>query len=517
MIRKTLIATAVASAFMTSAAFAQFTGPSSSQTPYVTPTAAGWSVTSILTVGDTAGNGYKMVGIPDGLGAYDNGNDTFTVLMNHELGAGSGITRAHGASGAFVSEWVINKNTLQVVSGGDLITKSNIWYADGNKYVQDTANTFNRLCSADLPATSAFYNPTSGLGTQARIFMNGEESGNSGRAFATVATGANKGNAYELPRLGNMSFENTLANPYSGNKTVVIGLDDSTPGQVYVYTGNKTNAGSEIDRAGLNNGSLAGIKVNVAAAQGGANNNQEVAQINGAFSTVAIDTNVSGDAQQANAAAAGVTEFARPEDGHWADGKTFYFVTTGATTVGSQTSRLYKLSFNEVAGVVDYGNGTVSMVKDSATLLGTDGATARSFDNMTVGDNGKIYVQEDPGNSQYNAKTWEYNPATGTWTQIFMSDVARFGSSDGTVPATAPYNKDEENSGIIEVTSILGRNDGKRYFLGDMQAHYNISGELVQGGQLYMAAVPEPETYAMMLAGLGLLGFAARRRKTSAA
>jgi hypothetical protein len=27
-----------------------------------------------------------------------------------------------------------------------------------------------------------------------------------------------------------------------------------------------------------------------------------------------------------------------------------------------------------------------------------------------------------------------------------------------------------------------------------------------------MAAVPEPETYALMLAGLGLVGFAARRR-----
>ena len=35
----------------------------------------------------------------------------------------------------------------------------------------------------------------------------------------------------------------------------------------------------------------------------------------------------------------------------------------------------------------------------------------------------------------------------------------------------------------------------------------------VEGSVTSVSAVPEPETYAMMLAGLGLLGFAARRRK----
>jgi hypothetical protein len=33
-------------------------------------------------------------------------------------------------------------------------------------------------------------------------------------------------------------------------------------------------------------------------------------------------------------------------------------------------------------------------------------------------------------------------------------------------------------------------------------------------GSVNVAAVPEAETYAMMLAGLGLVGFAARRRKS---
>jgi hypothetical protein len=53
--------------------------------------------------------------------------------------------------------------------------------------------------------------------------------------------------------------------------------------------------------------------------------------------------------------------------------------------------------------------------------------------------------------------------------------------------------------------------------LPDGQYHLDISGNLgaeASFGQYSVAisAVPEPETYAMLLAGLGLIGYSTRRR-----
>jgi len=44
-------------------------GPSTTTEPYLVPSIAGVRTVSILTVGDSIG-GYRMVGIPDGLGAF---------------------------------------------------------------------------------------------------------------------------------------------------------------------------------------------------------------------------------------------------------------------------------------------------------------------------------------------------------------------------------------------------------------------------------------------------------------
>jgi hypothetical protein len=92
-------------ALMAGSTSGQETGPSSSASPYLVPVAPGVVTRSILTVGDSVNNKpgstapYRMVGIPDGLGAYDNGDGTFTVLMDHELPANAGVVRAHGERG----------------------------------------------------------------------------------------------------------------------------------------------------------------------------------------------------------------------------------------------------------------------------------------------------------------------------------------------------------------------------------------------------------------------------------
>lgn len=87
---------------------AQTTGPSTSTSPYLVNTATGVTFTSILTSGNMIG-GYKFVGLPDGAGIFDNGDTTFTLVLNHEFSNAVGATHAHGSIGAFVSKWRINK------------------------------------------------------------------------------------------------------------------------------------------------------------------------------------------------------------------------------------------------------------------------------------------------------------------------------------------------------------------------------------------------------------------------
>jgi secreted PhoX family phosphatase len=445
-------------------------GPFSSQSPYLLPSAAGVKTNALLTVGDSVGT-YKMSGLGDGLGAFDNGNGTFTLLMNHEMGNTVGVVRDHGSKGAFVSKWVINKSDLSMVSGSDLIKKVKLWRTATNSYF-DSTTSFNRFCSADLPSISAFYNAATGLGTQERLFMTGEEAGTEGRVFAAIATGANAGTAYELPYLGKFSWENAVASPFTSNKTIVVGLDDATPGQVYFYIGTKTNTGTEIEKAGLSGGKLYGVKVTGLPAEISAS----IPTAGTAFTLADLGQvqNTKGSALQTASDAAAVTQFLRPEDGVWdpINPADFYFVTTNAFTA---PSRMWRLRFTDINN--PEAGGTITAVLD-----GTEGP--KMMDNITIDNFGHILIQEDPGNQTYLAKIWQYTIATDKIKEIASHDPSRFVSGGANF-----LTQDEEASGIIDMQDILGAGN----FIYVDQAHYSQPGALVEGGQLL--TLFNPDTY----------------------
>ncbi|NBU05534.1 MAG: choice-of-anchor D domain-containing protein, partial [Sphingobacteriia bacterium] len=444
------------------------TGPSSSQSPYLLPSSAGYSITSILTATNVINN-YTMSGIPDGAGAYDNNDGTFTFILNHEFGPTVGSVRAHGQIGAFLSKWIINKTTLAVTSGADVIQNVNLWNAATSTYstynAQNTSSIsiFARFCAADLPEVSAFYNSYSGKGTQERIFMNGEENGSEGRGFAHILTGPNAGNTFELPYLGKFSWENAVANPNRSDKTIVIGTDDATPGQVYVYVGNKSTTGSEIYKAGLMNGILYGVSV----AGFSLETQTSFPSANTTFSLTNVGpvNAITGASLNTISNNLGVTNFLRPEDGCWdpSNPNDFYFATTNSF---GNPSRLWKLHFNNINSP-ELG-GTISAVLD-----GTEGQ--QMLDNVGFDNSGHIILLEDVGNNAHIGKIWEYTIATDNLIQIAEHDQTRF-----LLGAPNYLTQDEEASGMFDAQAILG--PGKFLFVD--QSHNSIPAPVVEGGQI---------------------------------
>jgi hypothetical protein len=470
---------------------AQNIGPSTTKDAYLLPSLPGVETFSILTVGDQASvGGYRMVGIPDGLGAFRSGHGEFTLLMNHEITAQTpGIVRAHGSNGAFVSKWTIDRETFEVVKGEDLTPTPNhvfLWDPTHSSYTRGTTQ-WQRLCSADRAREEAFF--AKGLGTHDRIFCDGEEV-QEGRAWARIVTGPHAGEAWQLPRLGRLSFENVVASPYPQDKTVVVLTDDGAlstagtatnfPSEVYVYIGRKQRNGHPVEQAGLTNGSLYGVTISV----GG----QPVTEESDAFGLGNASTGFIGkgrfglrnlgdvsnlSALQLEQASidGGVARLQRCEDGAWDPRKKrandFYFVTTASITTNC---RLWRLRFDDIEHP-ELG-GTIEIL-----LKGDEGH--RMLDNVTIDGWGRIVMDEDPGNSPRVSKVWLYAIETGQLIQVAAHNPRFF---DPTAASPDFITQDEESSGIIDASHILERG----WFLLDVQAHKvnTTDTELVEGGQL---------------------------------
>lgn len=459
-------------------------GPSTSTNPYLVPVDDSISFVSILSAGDRVGykkdgSPWKMVGIPDGLGAFDNAGGTMTVLINHEVREQSpGIMREHGQKGAFITKLIINKDDLKVIKAEDQIKKVIAYNSESAKYYTDDRPLY-KLCSGDLSQITGFYDPKSGLGYKGRIFLSGEEVDPNGRAFAHFVDGEKNGASYELAWMGNMAFENLLAHPGTGQKTVVAITEDAHKGgEVYFYVGKKQVSDNPVEQAGLAHGDLYVLKIDGLVAESTAYDRQVLNSNNsGSFSLVKIGdvSSLTGEELDRVTKKLTATVFLRPEDGAWdtVDSNRFYFNTTADFDL---PSRIWALDFSDI---LEPEKGGIARI-----IYQTGKNKQHMLDNMTVAQNGEIIVQEDPGDNEYIAEILKINPRSKN------SRVIKLARHDEGIFNAKGLTTDEESSGVIDVTSIFGKSNEQLYLL-TVQAHSPFSDisdreEVIEHGQLLL-------------------------------
>jgi hypothetical protein len=500
-----LTAIAAASLFavpVTAAESTTGTGPSTTTAPYVLPVADGVQIKSLLTVGDgAAGNGYQMVGIPDGLGLKKE-NGKLVLYMTQELRDTVGITRRHGQTGAFVSRYELDGKSLTVKAGSDLIDPGvQFWdYPNGDyvttgaRYVDMAAQdaTFGRFCSATLSDPGLFFNEKTGRGYHGQLFLVNEEDGDLGRSFAITGDGETTA----LPRLGLFSWENTVPANNQSDTTLVMGQEDG-PGdasQLWVYAGTKQRHGDAVVQAGLTNG----LDYVVDAVNAAVTTDAQWRTTYGKGTPAAVTlTNIpwsqTGAAQNNQAKAAGLN-LNRIEDGNWDPNNRndFYFLTTeggqkdGTGLDARDGGGLWRLSFNDIERPA--AGATLTLLLDGSETLAAGEPKMNKPDNITIDAHGNLLIQEDPGNANHLARIVAYRIADGATGIVARFDETLFGT--GATADPARLTTDEESSGIIDTEKLLG----KGTFLFDAQIHTakglpagttaGTVGEFVERGQL---------------------------------
>jgi hypothetical protein len=464
------------------------TGPSTNTDPYVLPVADGVRTTSLLTVRNgtdpgRASNGYQMVGIPDGLGAFDgpHGRD-FGLVMNHELRGTQGVPRRHGVNGAFDSIWRIDSKTLEVEEGADLIDPDVRYYDYATHSYTTTATPpftqqFNRFCSASLTASGQLYNGRTGRGYNGQIYFANEENGDIGRDFGVTLDGQ----AQQLPRLGQFSWENSLVGLNEGDVTYLQGQEDgpANASELWVYVGRKLRRGNAFDRAGLTNGHSFVVDLQNEAVTNDTEFRAAYGKNNPAPFDLGPDEEVNWDqpgaAQNAEAHAKGLG-LNRIEDGAFdpRHPEDFYFVTTNGgngATADRDGGGLWRLSYDDVER--PWEGGTLTLLLDGSET----NPALWNPDNVGFDTKGHLMIQEDPGGNPHVAQIAAYDVKSGQVAIVARFDPALFApGASGEVATT-----DEESSGIIDASRQLG----KGTFLFDAQVHKtHPDADKVEYGQL---------------------------------
>ena len=476
--------------------------------PYVVPIGTTYEVDALWSVADTVPEAsdpsktFQMIGIPDGIGVHPNDDGTATVYLNHELGntvlsepvLGGALNR-----GALVSRLVLDED-------GDVVAGERAY---DQVFVEDTP--IGPAAETDNPATPAVEgNATPGFGRfcsgslagpdqgfDRYIYLTNEEttgaSSFDGRGGQSVAIFDDE--LHALPELGRFSKENTLVMSGTGQRTVMLSLEDgpATPdSQLYLFVGRKRpHSDSVLERNGLVDGQLYVFRSTTP----GANSEATFAEgtIGGEWVRIPGAEGMTDVQLETAVDALGAFAFVRPEDGAFdlQHRNLFHFVTTGSSTGGeNELGRLYTLQLNP--GNV-LGNAGLHVVYNADEVIADGGDTAISPDNVDVGE-GFLMINED-GTTESRlvmaakgreGSVWRFDLGGGPWTSRVDPDGLRVAELDPPGRDGIPVGPGVwETSGIVDASAVFGPDT----WLTDVQAHSPTTApapRTVEDGQLLL-------------------------------
>lgn len=379
---------------------------------------------------------YRFGGSADGAGLLENGDGSFTYIVNHEDN--------------FSVSRVVLDGSLRPLSG---------------EYVVTSDAGFWRLCSATLATPEEH-----GFGP---LFITAGESGiesmiHAVDPFGPPATGF--GQTELLSAFGRWNTENAVPLPkqaYRGATVVLLGDDDSGPGggQIAMYVGPQ--------------GDLATGDLYVMARRDG--NWRERHMTVGErhpveFHRIENQRTSTGAQIQAQAIALDAIRFGRVEDLDYRrgahGGREIYFNVTGQAASGfnadesrSVYGRVYRLTLDPRTPT----RGTLEVVLDGDDRAGPAGQF-QNPDNILVTRN-HVYVQEDPngyGDETHDAYLYQYDIHTGELKVVFELDHRR---NDPYYGGPGSRFGSWEYGAMLDVTDKLGGRGSDGTFILNIQPH----------------------------------------------
>lgn len=462
-----------------------------------------YETVKLLSVGDTVpltgdpSKTFQMVGIPDGLGAHRGAGGSRIVYVSHELRSTVESEPVPGGPlnrGAFVSRFVMDADGT-VKSGErayDTVYLDDTLVGPAAE-VGNTTRAFSRFCSASLAgAKEGFDRP---------IYFANEEDGNPATTFdgkGGLSVAIFDGEAHALTDLGHFSWENTLVQPGTGKRTVIMGMEDGPNNldraeensQLYMYVGEKdrSKGATVLERNGLVGGTLYVFVARNPSIASEANFHEGT--IRGKWVAIPDAGELDTAALEAASDAVGAMAFARPEDGAFntRNKNEFLWVTTGGAAGANVLGRVYSLDLDRRDPT---GPATLTVEVNADDVIANGGDTALSPDNLDV--NGRYLMVQEDGTTESRLEMGAKGRDGSIW-RFELDGTSGIKEDSATrVVSLSPPGRDGvavgpgvwETSGIIDTGGLFGAGS----WLFDVQAHGPTTApapNTVEDGQLVL-------------------------------